>query len=377
MKAAIIHHNINSRGGGERVAIHTIELLNDMGFDIELVTSQKPDLNAIYKAYGRKIKINKIVSLFPFKFGYFGIYQRLLTIIPAIRVRNVDILINTHGDVLPYYLPTGAPYIAYVHFPVLSLLMKEYPSKYQNSFFWRTYFKPYRFLTKKLMEFGMKKGVILTNSNFSKQAIKKLYPDVEPIIVYPPVDIKSFSKIVESTRREDKVVVISRFTPEKKLENAIRIMKMLPDNIKLEIIGSLIPSNNAYYNNLKEIIVKENLETRIVLKANIEFDELIDVMATSKVYLHTMFGEHFGISIVEAMSAGLITIVPNYGGQTEHVPPHYQYEKLEEAAKIITQAMNATQNQRNELNKIAQRFSEDRFKQEMQRIITTAMKKEV
>ena len=46
-KAKIVHDNLNARGGSERVAFATIELLNNHGFKVDLSTLQKPDLGEI------------------------------------------------------------------------------------------------------------------------------------------------------------------------------------------------------------------------------------------------------------------------------------------------------------------------------------------
>ena len=43
-------------------------------------------------------------------------------------------------------------------------------------------------------------------------------------------------------------------------------------------------------------------------------EAIVDVFKISKVAIHTMKEEHFGISIVEMMSAGLITIAHASGG---------------------------------------------------------------
>ncbi len=48
-----------------------------------------------------------------------------------------------------------------------------------------------------------------------------------------------------------------------------------------------------------------------------------------------MIGEHFGVSIAEAMSAGLVPIVPAYSGSSEILPTEYQYHTLQEAADYI------------------------------------------
>jgi glycosyltransferase involved in cell wall biosynthesis len=53
-----------------------------------------------------------------------------------------------------------------------------------------------------------------------------------------------------------------------------------------------------------------------------------------------MVGEHFGISIVEAMASGCIPIVHNSGGMREFVPVKYRYETVQDAADKINSAIN-------------------------------------
>ena len=63
-------------------------------------------------------------------------------------------------------------------------------------------------------------------------------------------------------------------------------------------------------------------------------------MQESKVYFHPMTGEHFGMTVVEAMAAGLIPVVPNDSGPAEFVPQEYQFNTIEQAAEIITHIFN-------------------------------------
>ncbi len=46
-----------------------------------------------------------------------------------------------------------------------------------------------------------------------------------------------------------------------------------------------------------------------------------------------MEGEHFGISIVEAMALGCLPIVHDSGGMREFVPAQYRYTSIEQAAE--------------------------------------------
>ena len=79
-------------------------------------------------------------------------------------------------------------------------------------------------------------------------------------------------------------------------------------------------ANHSYFKFLQNMIQDYGLTDRIKLIPNATKDEMMNAMSTSMVYLHTMNGEHFGISIVEAMAAGLIPVVPSYGGCSEIVP---------------------------------------------------------
>jgi glycosyltransferase involved in cell wall biosynthesis len=111
------------------------------------------------------------------------------------------------------------------------------------------------------------------------------------------------------------------------------------------------------------------IEQLIEFKPNTSFNTIIEEMFKSKVYFHTMRGEHFGISIVEAMSAGLVPVVPNYGGCAEFVPKEYQYDTIDAASTITKSAFTATSSDRKRMSNIADQFSDDAFKTSMKKII--------
>jgi alpha-1,2-mannosyltransferase len=374
MKAVVIHHNLNIPGGEATVAIETIQSLYELGYDIELVTVQKPDLESIAKAYGKRLVIRKIKHLFPLKIKYFGIYQRLLTIISSLSLSDSDIVINTNGNILPYRIPNDIPYILYFHFPILRIASTDYyNNKYQKSLFWKIYFRPYQIIANALTKSALaRSAIILTNSGFSRDAIRNAYPTVDPYVLYPPVDIERFSSAYRSNSRRNKVLVISRFSPEKQIEKAIKVAQLV-DRIEFEIVGSLVPANRPYFNFLQKMIQGYALEDKIRLSPNATNEELINAMSTSTVYLHTMQGEHFGVSIVEAMAAGLVPIVPSYGGCSEIVPPEYLYSTLEEAAKCICKNIYVYDKEKSEhVYDIAKQFSSSKFRERMQHYIEQA-----
>jgi glycosyltransferase involved in cell wall biosynthesis len=86
------------------------------------------------------------------------------------------------------------------------------------------------------------------------------------------------------------------------------------------------------------------------------------MLAAAKVYLHTMVGEHFGISIVEAMASGCIPVSHNSGGMVEFVPSQNRYETIEQAAeKIDAEIVGWSNGKTVEPKRIAEQFSIKNF----------------
>ena len=84
-----------------------------------------------------------------------------------------------------------------------------------------------------------------------------------------------------------------------------------------------------------------------------------------------MEGEHFGISIVEAMALGCVPIVHNSGGMKEFVPAKYRYQTPMEAAQKISQEIAEwTPDKAEQVKTIADRFSTAHFSENFMRLYT-------
>jgi glycosyltransferase involved in cell wall biosynthesis len=247
----------------------------------------------------------------------------------------------------------------------------------------------------------MTNTIILTNSEFSKRAIKLLYKNIEePIVLSPPVDVETFRRAAlysKEEERENTILVVSRFSPDKEVENAIRIAKILYEKKKTHynmiIVGNIHNRDIEYLDFLRGMINGYGLKNYVKLEVGASFERLLHLMSKSKVYLHPLAGEPFGISVAEAMAAGLIPVVPHVGGNSEFVPQQYHYSSLEEAAEIIEDALlprnmgsKITNNKINNdtiseynlrvnLSNLVMRFSTENYKKNFRKIIDCLLRR--
>jgi glycosyltransferase involved in cell wall biosynthesis len=417
--AKVVHDNLNAGGGSERLAVATIQALNELGFIVDVETCTPLEIKNLKKFLGpldltiRQLKKLDILSLLGSKQAK----------IDSDEGDDYDLVINTHGDLLPYFYQDytnnatglksfltdhktvnkkGTLMVTYCHYPLIPYLVEN--GDYRR--FLCKYIKisnesgasldsssHYSVIDKLLSNAGllydlmMRKTVVLTNSEFSKRAIKQLYKnEVRPVVLSPPVDVEAFRNIALCTKegqREDTILVVSRFSPDKKVENAIRIAKVLSDrkntNYKMIIIGNICNAqDDDYLLFLKNMIHHYDLHEYVKLEIGPSFDKLVHLMSKSKIYLHPLAGEPFGISVAEAMAAGLIPVVPCVGGNSEFVPQRYHYRTLEEAATLIEDALMLPpiDNQfRTRLSNLTLRFSIENYKYGLKKIISTLVTK--
>jgi glycosyltransferase involved in cell wall biosynthesis len=173
------------------------------------------------------------------------------------------------------------------------------------------------------------------------------------------------------------VVTCSRFVPEKNLQIIPRIASLTPE-IEYHIVGGTNKFSPPVIENI--LLEKEKLGcSNLYLHRDATAQELVDMYARGKIYLHTMIGEHFGISILEGMAAGLVPVIHRSGGAymdiIENDKYGFSYETEEEAASIIRSIMAEPAKLR-EHSRIAtdraQFFSKERFKQEFLRLLCEA-----
>jgi glycosyltransferase involved in cell wall biosynthesis len=309
IRVGIVHNSLNPTGGGERVCVTAIEALKEHDHHVTLATCDRTDWMRVERNFGQVVKPDVEKRFVPVRVPLFGIYQRLLSTVLIERLRKeCDIVVNTHGDLVP--VPCD---LTYMHFPTFLMSDEIYSpvnSKYRRSMLWRCYFMPYHRVQRALINRYTKSGKLITNSRYSQGVIEKvLHRKAE--VVYPPVDVETFSKVPER-ERENIVVTCARITPEKRLHIIPRIANKLPD-VEFKIIGSISYASRGVVERIFADVRRHDCKN-VVLIPDFSLERLLDLYSRSKVYLHTMDNEHFGISVVEGMAAGLMPVVHASGG---------------------------------------------------------------
>ncbi len=119
------------------------------------------------------------------------------------------------------------------------------------------------------------------------------------------------------------------------------------------------------------MIADYDLSDYISLQTNVSFSKLIQLMQLAKVYFHPKIDEHFGISIVEAMASGLVSIVSDVGGHTEFVPSKYHFHTLDHAADLIVLAFDTTTDlERRAISDSTIKFSNENYTRSFSRILS-------
>ncbi|MEK9201321.1 MAG: glycosyltransferase [Patescibacteria group bacterium] len=183
----------------------------------------------------------------------------------------------------------------------------------------------------------------VANSNFTKKIVDAEY-GIDSQVVYPPVSVEDFNP---SIKKSNTILYVGRFsnlTQSKGQDILIsqfkKISKILPGWQLVLVGGTKVGTTQKYIEDLKNSA--EDFPIELVLDP--DFSTLKKHFESAKIFwsaagfseseqLPPAKQEHFGMSLVEAMAAGCVPVVPNLGGHPEivdHEVNGYLYSKLSE-----------------------------------------------
>jgi glycosyltransferase involved in cell wall biosynthesis len=334
----VVHPYLDIYGGGERVCHNVIKTLVVHGQKVELLTFDF-DAARYRDIVGEDLPKNVAVHSLGKRTHEeppFTIYKRHHNFAKLLKkyrkTLKYDYLFSTQSSspFEPVFLNKAKKNFAYVHFP-------EIHNDYERGTLKR---KLYLWLFKHWVEQGIDKlDMVFCNSNYTKEAMMRLWKRhgvKEPVVVYPAVNLERFWCDKSLAERKKRVVYVARFIPVKRHEILKRLAADLPD-FEFVSVGGLIDAEKAWFENFQQ-----NLPKNYTLKTNLPGPELLQILQDSRIYVHLMEGEHFGIAPVEGLASGCVTLVNNSGGMKEFIPDDYRWETYEDLKEKIVRQMEAS-----------------------------------
>lgn len=304
MKALIVNPYFDTLGGGERYTLSFANTLKKQGYDVEIAWNQKEDLQKAETRFGLKFPFTVNPQAYQFFSTHSSLIQRFLF------TRQYDLIFWVSDGSLPFLF--GKKNLVHFQVPFKQVAGNHFINRLKLLFI----------------------DKLVYNSNFTRQVIEKSLPEDKGVILYPPIDTSSF----KSGKKENIILSVGRFDspshPKRQdiLIKAFRQMQTKQKNgYRLVLVGGL-KGNDQIIKNLK----KQAGKSAVDFKINPDFQELLKLFSSAKIFWHAAgYGvsetehpekmEHFGMTTVEAMSAGLVPVVINKGGQKEIVIPETGY----------------------------------------------------
>jgi len=211
-------------------------------------------------------------------------------------------IINMSGHVSPYCFKLAAllikkkkPYIAMIGGLHMSMTGNAL-NYYQNA-------------EHLIVHTNLQKKELQKNKDFQKLDIRVL-----PL----GIDIEKFKPI--KTKKGNNLLYVGRISRLKQLEIAIEAVAKLVENkiddARLIIIGP--KSDTNYFKELKELIIKLNIEKNVIFKGVITHDKLISFYQNADILLLPSAHESFGMVMIESMACGTpVTALKGAGGPDE------------------------------------------------------------
>lgn len=285
MKAAIYNPYLDTLGGGERYTLSFAKVLSEVGYDVDIEWSDSSIRDKLSNRFGLKLSEKiKVVDSVNRGENYDLVFWVSDGSIPTLRARK-----NYLHFQVPFHDVNGS-----------SLLNKMKMFRIDN---------------------------VICNSLFTKKVVDQEY-GFESVVLYPPIDIASF----KPKRKINQICYVARFsnlTQSKGHEILIEQFKKLTKLKKfkdwgLVLAGGVEVGADEYLKHLKKISKGINIE----FVESPSFEMIKNIFGQSKIFwsgsgfevdekTNPEKTEHFGMTLVESMSAGCVPIAYSAGGHKE------------------------------------------------------------
>ena len=352
MKIALVHEMLTKLGGAERV----LKTLTEMHQKAPIYTLIHDKVKTDEWFNGKKIHTSYIQRYFDFLKKPKYLLSKMPKAIEQFNFSNYDVVISS-SSAFAHGIKTNSKtkHICYCHSPMRYVwdFTNEYTKNYSGLM---KYLIAKKLNTIRQWDYlaSDRADMIISNSKHVQKRVEKYWRKKSDVI-YPPVNTKKFTA---KRDYEDYFLIVSALTPFKRIDLAIRAFNKLGrkliiigDGAQKQILMDMARDNIEFLGYKEDAVVRDYMENCRALVFPGE--------------------EDFGITPVEAMSAGKPVLAYGLGGVTESVKEgvsgEFFYEQTPES--IIDGMTKLMLNEKNydykKIRGIAEKFDEEVFVEKM------------
>ena len=357
MIASLINYYDTSKPREQNVPKLKINIISGRKDDKQLLLDKLKSRFGIKLNEQKNISKNKLVleiELISMESGYMLRPRNFFTMFLQILGQfyfAIEIITKVYSDV--YCDTTGLPFTyfilkylghakvtTYTHYPFISKdmiyqvqnnkpgvhsrgnLSKNHYIRKIKSYYYRIILKLYKIMGNKCISFAY------VNSTWTYNHMKEIWDDLyksnKLFILYPPCSISLYKEAAKNNDRQNIIVSFAQFRPEKNQRMQIRILSTLKkklgvypglDDLELHLIGGVRnPDDQKIFDDLNNYARQLGVQQYVKFLKNGTTEQITEEFSKAKIGIHTMIDEHFGITLIEMMAAGLIVVTHNSAG---------------------------------------------------------------
>jgi len=162
---------------------------------------------------------------------------------------------------------------------------------------------------------GLYENVIWqASSEYEERDIRKWFGESAVVHVAPdltPAAAAANRELYQNRRKKEKgflkIIFLSRISPMKNLDGALRILEKVKGNVEMNIYGPV--TDEAYWGKCREIIDRMPDNVKVTYKGSVPHEEVPKVMAQHDLFFFPTHGENFGHVIHESLSVGTPVLI--------------------------------------------------------------------
>ena len=330
-------------GGAPNVLVNAIRSLNRMGKKVYLLTPFEVDFNSIEENFG-KIEIEKIYYPENWKRSFCQgnfLPRRFMKKEFLEMIDEVDLIIDIDGGIMHEHLPESFDHSKYIvwRFSCVHVHLDQ-------NWGWDRKAKEY---TK--IALGSRRCIpsknhkIYASDKWTVNELKYWNLNAEDMCLYPKVQVEEF--IDQGIKKKKQIAVFGRITPNKQVEDSIKIFAAGSKNHKdynLVIFGASTGDTGDYILRLRKLVHELGVSDRVSIIPSPSFQQLKRLLLESKILIDSQGKVSNTLTSIEALAAGNIVIVNKDSGCYTEVLENgrlgFGFDNIAEGSVVLEDVLN-------------------------------------